>query len=245
MIRISTISVLSYGKTDIRHVFSRCNLKQGRPSSLRSSHIVLVYEEGIKYYRLQLNKVMIQLVSKVSLSNKDAVPPLPLVTLEDHFLAPSFEDNPEIARLYNFFPSRTKDSLRDLSDARLANMDEGGVAVQVVSHGPGAGNADQCRAANDHLAAAIAKHPERLRGFATLSMGDADAAAKEFARCVRELGFVGALIENNTGGRHYDHEQFWPVFAMAQELDVPIYIHPAFPEGDFAEHLKGEYADVI
>lgn len=106
------------------------------------------------------------------------------------------------------FPPRTTAALRDLSDARIDNMDAGGVAMQAVSHGPGAGNAEQCRAANDYLAAAVAKNPTRLRGFATLPMSDANAGAVELARSVRELGFVGALIENSTGGRHYDHEEF-------------------------------------
>lgn len=61
---------------------------------------------------------------------------------------------------------------------------------------------------------------------------------------MQELKFVGALIENSTGGSHYDHEKFWPVFAKAQEMDVPVYIHTAFPEGEFAQHFAGEYADV-
>lgn len=72
-------------------------------------------------------------------------------------------------------------------------------------------------------------------------MSDAPDAALELQRCVKELGFVGTLIENNTHGQHYDDESFWPVFAKAEELDVPVYIHPAFPEGDLADHYKGNY----
>lgn len=114
---------------------------------------------------------------RASYSNQNVVSQTQLVTLENLYLAPSLEANPTIAHLYDAFPSRITDALRDLVDVRLANMDAGNVAVQVVSHGPGAGNAMQCRTANDHLAAAVAKNPTRLRGFATLSRGDPNAAA--------------------------------------------------------------------
>lgn len=33
-------------------------------------------------------------------------------------------------------------------------------------------------------------------------------------------------------GEYYDDERFWPVFAMAQELDVPLYLHPCGADGD-------------
>ena len=50
------------------------------------------------------------------------------------------------------------------------------------------------REANDVLAAEIAKRPDRFAGFAALPMQDPDEAARELTRCVKELGFVGALV---------------------------------------------------
>ena len=44
------------------------------------------------------------------------------------------------------------------------------------------------------LAAEIAKRPDRFAGFAALPMQDPEAAARELTRCVKELGFVGALV---------------------------------------------------
>ncbi|KAB8542136.1 hypothetical protein FH972_025599 [Carpinus fangiana] len=165
----------------------------------------------------------------------------PLITLEEHFLSQSFESDAAVAQLYAAFPPRVLESLRDLEHERIIDMDDGGVAVQVISHGPGAGTPQQCHSANNDLAAAIRKNPARLRGFAALSMGDAKTAAEELRRCVNTHEFVGALIENSTEGRHYDDEVFWPVFEAAQELDVPLYIHPAFPEGDLKRHYQGNY----
>jgi len=85
------------------------------------------------------------------------------------------------------------------------------------------------REINDHLAAAIAQHPDRFAGFATLPMQAPDAATAEFVRAVKELGFLGALINGTTEGRFLDHPSYDGLLAAAVELDVPIYIHPHLP----------------
>src|SRR6516165_10164158 len=67
------------------------------------------------------------------------------------------------------------EALRDLDKARLLDMDAAGIDVQVISHTqpaaqglPGSPGVAAARRANDHLAAAVARHPERFAGFATL-----------------------------------------------------------------------------
>ncbi|KAK9252732.1 hypothetical protein V1507DRAFT_443540 [Lipomyces tetrasporus] len=59
-------------------------------------------------------------------------------------------------------------------------------------------------------------------------MSEPAAAAKELECCVKELGFVCALVDNHLNGQFYDDERLWSVFEKAQELNVPIYIHPSF-----------------
>ena len=77
------------------------------------------------------------------------------------------------------------------------------------------------RDANDLLAAAVRKHPKRFAGFASLPTGAPEAAADELTRCVRELGFKGAMIMGLTHGRFMDDRQFRPIFERAAALDVP------------------------
>jgi len=115
-------------------------------------------------------------------------------------------------------------------------MDETGITVQVLSSsGPGpdlvAGpnGIAMSREMNDHLAAAITRHPNRFAGFATLPMQAPDAAAVELARAVKDLGFLGAVINGTTDGRFLDHPSYDHILAAAVELDVPIYIHPHLP----------------
>lgn len=135
--------------------------------------------------------------------------------------------------------------LRSLGDERIQDLDNGNVSLQVISHSPGTRSPAVCSAANDELASAISKYPTRMAGFATLPMSDPEAAAKEIERCVRDMGFVGALVDNHAEGQFYDDERFWTVFEKANELDVPIYIHPTYAADSMMEHYKGNYDDRI
>lgn len=124
----------------------------------------------------------------------------------------------------------------ELGAGRIAAMDDAGIDVQILSHSvPGPETLEPTVAAalagqaNDAVAAAVAQYPDRLRGFATLPMRDPVAAATELERSVRQHGFVGALINGHVNGRYLDDTFFWPVFEMAENLGVPIYLHPVLP----------------
>lgn len=170
----------------------------------------------------------------------------PLITLEEHFISSKVSDASAEARgHYAKFPPHVRSKLSCLGDERIVDLDKGNVSLQVISHGPGNISAPVCTAANDDLAGAIARHPTRLAGFAMLPMSEPTAAATELERCVRSLGFLGALVENHLDGKFYDDERFWPVFERAEQLDVPIYIHPTFASDSMLEHYKGNYDDSV
>ncbi|KAK9427649.1 hypothetical protein V1505DRAFT_395901 [Lipomyces doorenjongii] len=73
-------------------------------------------------------------------------------------------------------------------------------------------------------------------------MSEPATAAKELEGCVKEPGFVGALVDNHLNGQFYDDERFWSVFEKAQELNGPIYIHPSFVSGSMVDTTKGTTA---
>lgn len=168
----------------------------------------------------------------------------PLITLEEHFLSESADD--ALRALYSEQVGNIPElaaKLSDLGPIRLRSMDENNVSIQVISHGPGPMQPAQCRAANDQLAAAVQANPDRFAGFAVLPVSDPDEAAKELTRCVRELGFVGTLIDNRCGNTYYDSAAYEPLWAAAQELDVPIYLHPTWPSGEQLDLLyTGNFA---
>lgn len=165
---------------------------------------------------------------------------LPLsITLEEHYTSHAFESSSaaESDPLSKFMP-QLMPKLTDLTSMRIQNMDENGVAVQVVSHSPSAtAPAEVIKESNNELSAAIKKNPKRLAGFANLRMADPQEATKELERCVKELGFVGALVDNHADGNFYDGPDFDIFWSKAVELDVPIYLHPTFPSDDMNQSM--------
>src|ERR1700733_37739 len=130
----------------------------------------------------------------------------------------------------------TPAGIYDLAEGRIAAMDDAGIDVQILSYAtPSAErlepsvSRDLTRQANDPVAVAVSKYPDRFLGFATLPLLDPAAAARELERTVRDQGFVGALINGHVNGRYLDDKFFWPVFESAEALGVPIYLHPQIP----------------
>jgi uncharacterized protein len=164
-----------------------------------------------------------------------------IVALEEHFAIPSLvrRIDPQAIARHGFppgFASNMEKQSSDLGADRLADMDEAGITVQVLSaSGPGAYLLDGtdgiafARDINDVLGKAVAAHPDRFGGFAHLPMRTPEAAADELERTVRDLGFCGALINGLTEGRFLDDPLFDPILARAEQLDVPVYLHPNLP----------------
>lgn len=157
---------------------------------------------------------------------------------------PRLVDDPETGkrRLYYWpdafepFGDLLLGRLLNLGDPRIHEMDTAGVDIAVMSlvspgtdpFDPSIGT-DLARRINDELAVAIDSRPGRYMGFAALAPKDPDAAAAELERAVKELGFKGWKTHSNFGDSYIDEKRYWPILAKAEELDVPIYLHPVAP----------------
>lgn len=86
------------------------------------------------------------------------------------------------------------------------------------------------RRTNDGVAAAIARHPTRFEALATLPVSMPEEAAVEFERCVRTLGFRGAMLCGRVGARNLDDPAFAEIFRCAETLGVPVLLHPRTPD---------------
>jgi predicted TIM-barrel fold metal-dependent hydrolase len=183
-----------------------------------------------------------------------------IVALEEHFSLPGVrprgapaapatrsvaddENMPLVIR-------RIAEKIKDLGAGRLADMDRAGISMQVVSKagnhmGPSADMFEGAEAVafardfNDTAHRAISQHPERLAAFAHLANNIPEAAADELERTVRDLGFRGALISGTIRGAFLDDPRFAPLLSRAEQLDVPIYIHPGMP----CEAVRKAYYD--
>lgn len=82
------------------------------------------------------------------------------------------------------------------------------------------------RLMNDAMADLARRRPDRFLGLATLPMQAPEAAAAELERAVTGLGLKGAAICTHVNGLDLDDRRFAPVFTRAEELDVPLFLHP-------------------
>jgi len=168
-----------------------------------------------------------------------------VVALEEHFTVPDLVKriDPAVIKARGFVPRKVPkdrpnpmDLVKEIGDVRLKSMDETGITLQVLSNTgpgpdlvPGADGVAMAREMNDYLAEACKRHPDRFAGFAVLPLCSSKACAAELTRCVKELGFLGALVNGTTEGRFLDHPSYDDLLAEAVRLDVPIYIHPHIP----------------
>jgi predicted TIM-barrel fold metal-dependent hydrolase len=166
------------------------------------------------------------------------------IAIEEHFVTPELRDT--IFSSIGWDPDewqRVTGALQETDELRLAEMDANGIEISVLSLAAPCIQdevvAEQATrraiGANDALAEVVRAHPDRYAAFAALPMQDPAAAADELERCVRELGFKGALVNGYSSvgdletGAYYDEPQYLPFWERASQLDVPLYLHPRNP----------------
>ncbi|THU76577.1 amidohydrolase 2 [Dendrothele bispora CBS 962.96] len=162
------------------------------------------------------------------------------IVIEEAWTIPEIGVGPSIAP-----PGQTNEELMnnllDVHNQRLRQMDENGIDFMVLSCVSPCiqGISDPTEAqemainANNQLADQIANNTLRFGGFAALSMHNATEAALELNRTVKELGFLGALVNDfqqsgsdNDTFIFYDQPDFDVFWQMVTDLDVPVYFHP-------------------
>ncbi|HTV36270.1 MAG TPA: amidohydrolase family protein [Xanthobacteraceae bacterium] len=173
-------------------------------------------------------------------------PHCPVIAIEEHYWDEELEKTytgGEAGR-----PGEQYKRLHDFTGVRIAEMDACGIDVQVISHGapstqklPAETAAALTARVNDRLAAAIAGHKDRFAAFAALPTAVPEAAADELERATKQLGFKGAMLHGLANGKFLDDKRFWPIYARAEQLDVPIYLHPALPNAEVSRVYYEDY----
>ncbi|MDD9375287.1 amidohydrolase family protein [Streptomyces sp. ZAF1911] len=119
-------------------------------------------------------------------------------------------------------------------DHRFALMDRTGIAVQVLSvppqspHLPREADAvELARAVNESYAELVAHWPGRFRAFAALPLPHVDAALRELAYALDELGMVGAAVTTTVRGLTLADPRFRPLYEELDRRGAVLYVHPA------------------
>jgi len=117
-------------------------------------------------------------------------------------------------------------------DKRLAAMDSQAVDMEVLSINPFWYGRDRDLAAqivkiqNEKLAELCASKPDRFAAFASLTLQAPDLAVTELETAVRKQGLKGVAIGGMVNGVEFSDPKFHPVWAKAEELGVPLFVHP-------------------
>ena len=80
---------------------------------------------------------------------------------------------------------------------------------------------------NDEMAEMVVKHPDKfVAAIANLPMNDVDDALSEAQRAIKELGFKGVQLYTSIRGKPLSSGEYFPLYQMMSEFDLPIWIHP-------------------
>jgi aminocarboxymuconate-semialdehyde decarboxylase len=135
-------------------------------------------------------------------------------------------------------PHRLQPALMEV-DERIEIMDRAGIAIATLEANTNSlgyrlsGERGEAWATlyNDCVEQLVRQHPGRFVGMATVPLQDAARAARVLEHAITDLKFRGAFIGTNVNGIYYNVRDFDFFWAKAQELDVPIVMHP--------EHIAG------
>lgn len=134
-------------------------------------------------------------------------------------------------------------ALWNLED-RFCVMDKFPDVIQVLVPGgtprnvTAAQEIELARTTNDEVAELVAKYPDRfIASAAALPYKDPDAMLREAERAIKDLKLKGVLMSTPLEGKPIDRPELMPLYAMMEQHDLPIWIHPARPP---TPEYKGE-----
>jgi len=129
---------------------------------------------------------------------------------------------------------------------RIADMDAERIAMQLISPVPvmlcywGAAEATDAfaRMQNDFIAGVVQKHRGRFAGAGTVPLQDSKLAVRELER-LKGMGFAAVEVGSQVDGRDFDDPPLFDFFAAAQQLDMPLFVHPQGPS--VGQERLGQY----
>lgn len=129
---------------------------------------------------------------------------------------------------YGHWPSSYSDV-----DGVLAQQEKAGVDMSVISNPlirwpPEAAipTLEALKRYHDFAAGVVARNPRRFCGLALAIPYKGDGFLYETERAIEEYGFKGVLVNSSTAGECLDSPKLLPLFELACQKDMPIFVHP-------------------
>jgi predicted TIM-barrel fold metal-dependent hydrolase len=119
-----------------------------------------------------------------------------------------------------------------------------GTMTPVPGFDPYEQSLDRLKSFHEWLAETVRKHAPHLAAYVYTNPFGGPAELAQAAQTIKQPGFVGFIINTSIRGEYLDSARADEFFAMAAELDVPVFLHPpAEPVGSkaFADFRVVEY----
>jgi len=120
--------------------------------------------------------------------------------------------------------------------ARISDLDNCGIDMQILSlTAPGVEElpvdegVEWARKINNYFAEVCNTYPGRFYAYATLPYQDVDQALQELDRAYHDLGVKGIAMLSNVNFKPISSPEFLPIYAKAEEYDLPVFVHPGVP----------------
>ena len=95
---------------------------------------------------------------------------------------------------------------------------------------------------NDSMSTLMEKSKGRLVAVGNIPLEAFDQGGRiEMERAIKTLGLRAMFIPSHIKGKPLDSPEFEPFWALAAELDVPVYMHPINPIGTAGRPYEAEY----
>lgn len=114
-------------------------------------------------------------------------------------------------------------------DHLFAQQAEAGVNTTVITNpmlSPQAASLDALKEWYDFAAEITGKSKGRLVALACTNPFGGAPFVKEVERAIRQGGFKGINVSSSVKGEYLDSSKAFPLYELACELDVPVFIHP-------------------
>jgi predicted TIM-barrel fold metal-dependent hydrolase len=124
-------------------------------------------------------------------------------------------------------------------EGMIEEKHEAGIDLTIVGSPVGAGTMipvpgldnfaqtdDELKRFHEWLAGTVREHPGRLKAYVYANPFGDDAHLEQAAELLKEDEFVGLIANTSVRGEFLDSERTDSFFAMASQLDAPIFLHP-------------------
>ena len=116
-------------------------------------------------------------------------------------------------------------------EGQLKMMQEAGIDRAVLSYPTSDAHlklgsiSEVARVFNDYVGRIIKHYPDKFIGAAVLPVDNSQGMLEELKRAREKLGFKAISLASSYNGKYLDDPIFLPIYAQAQEENIPIFVH--------------------